>query len=293
MIPANRPATVRAALLTAGPALLWMGVFLGLPMAGLAVVSFLTRGDYGDFGLPWTLENYARLAGRTELGFDPLYPRILGRSVALGAATTALCLAGALPVAFFIARRTARWQATLLTLLLVPFWTNLLIRTYGWQVLLAPGAPLSRLAAAFGIIPPDAGIYPGLVAVLVGMVCDFLPFMVLPLYASVEKVDWTLADAAADLGATPWGIFRHALWPQIRPGAAAGMALVFLPATGQFVVPDLLGGARVLMVGNAIQQQFGTSRDWPFGAAMACVTLLLLLLLAVSRRRREAHAVES
>lgn len=286
MKPARSRSDGLAAAVTAGPALLWLLGFLALPMLAMAAASFLTRGDYGDFGAPFTLENYARLAGWTEFGFDPLYPRILGRSLALGVLTTALCALLALPLAFFIAALPPRWRAAALTLVIVPFWTNLLIRTYAWQLLLAPGAPFARAAAALGLIGAEEGLYPGLFAVMVGMVCDFLPFMVLPLYASVEKLDWTLAEAAADLGARPWRVFRHAVLPQIRPGAAGGAALVFLPATGQFVVPDLLGGARLMMLGNAIQQQFGPGRDWPFGAAMACVTLALLLVVVFARSRR-------
>ncbi|MBN8248085.1 MAG: ABC transporter permease [Verrucomicrobia bacterium] len=281
----------RGAWITAGPALAWLLVFLGFPLLLIAAASGLTRGDYGDFGLPVTGENYARLAGWTELGFDPLYPRILARSVVMGAATTLLCLVLGTPLAFCIARLPGRWRSLVLTLVIVPFWTNLLIRTYGWQMLLAPGAPLSRAAAALGFIAPGDGLYPGWLAVGLGMVCDFLPFLVLPLYASVEKLDWTLAEAAADLGAPPVRVFWHAILPQIRPGLAAGAALVFLPATGQFVVPDLLGGARTLMLGNAIQQQFGASRDWPFGAAMACVTLALMMAAAGVRFWRDRSGV--
>lgn len=285
---AGASSSLRRAAWTAGPALLWLLVLLGLPLLAVLAASFLTRGEYGDFGPPFTLENYARLAGWTELGFDPLYPRILGRSLALGAATTALCALLAAPLAFYIAGLPRRWRAVALTLVVAPFWTNLLVRTYAWQVLLAPGGTLARAAAALGFIGPDEGLYPGLFAVLVGMVADFLPFMVLPLYASAEKVDWTLAAAAADLGARPGRAFFHAVLPQIRPGLAAGAALVFLPATGQFVVPDLLGGARVMLLGSAIQQQFGPSRDWPFGAAMACVTLALLAAVVLRRGARAA-----
>lgn len=288
---AHADRAARGAVWTAGPALLWLAVFLGLPLLAILAASFLTRGEYGDFGPPLTLENYARLAGWSELGFDPLYPRILGRSVALGAATTALCALLAAPLAFWLAGLPRRWRGPALTLVVAPLWTNLLVRTYAWQVLLAPGGTLARAAAALGLIGPEEGLYPGLFAVLVGMVADFLPFMVLPLYASVEKVDWRLAEAAADLGARPARAFFHAVLPQIRPGLAAGAALVFLPATGQFVVPDLLGGARVMLLGSAIQQQFGPSRDWPFGAAMACVTLALLA--AVLRRRGARGAEEA
>ncbi|MFN0069364.1 MAG: ABC transporter permease, partial [Limisphaerales bacterium] len=159
MKPAASLSGARAAAATVGPALLWLLVFLALPVFAIMAASFLTRGDYGDFGPPLTLENYARLAGWTEFGFDPLYPRILGRSVALGALTTALCLLLALPLAFFIAGLPARWRALALTLVIVPFWTNLLIRTYAWQILLAPGAPFARAAAALGLIGAEEGLY--------------------------------------------------------------------------------------------------------------------------------------
>jgi spermidine/putrescine transport system permease protein len=278
-----------AAWFTVGPGLGWLGLFLVLPLAGVLAVSFLTRGDYGGFGPPATLANYARLAGHGELGFDPLYPRILGRSLALGAGTTALCLVLALPLAFWIAGLPARWRPVALTLVIIPFWTNLLIRTYAWQLLLAPGGALADAAAALGLVAPGAGLHPGLCAVAVGMVCDYLPFFVLPLYASVEKVDWALAEAAADLGADGWRVFRHAVWPQITPGLRAGAALVFLPATGQFVIPDLLGGARTTMLGNAVQQQFTQSRDWPFGAAIAGATLVLLAAVILLRGRGAAR----
>lgn len=264
------------AWLSGVPGIAWLGVFLVLPLLAVAGVSLLTRGDYGGYGLPLTLENYQRLAGWGELGFDPLYPVILGRSLALGFGTAVLCLLLALPLTFFIAGLSERRRMIALTLVMIPFWTNLLVRTYAWQLLLGPGSWLSEGAAAMGLISAGEGLYPSWFAVAVGMVADFLPFFVLPLYASVEKIDWALPEAAADLGANRWQVFRHAVWPQIRPGAVAGFVLVFLPATGQFVIPDLLGGAKTALLGNAIQQQFGQSRDWPFGAAMACVGLVIM-----------------
>jgi len=172
----------------------------------------------------------------------------------------------------------ARFKTLALTLVVIPFWTNLLIRTYAWQILFAPESWLTRAAHWLGIGAAGDALYPSTLAVMVGMVCDFLPFMVLPLYASVEKIDWSLAEAAMDLGANPCSVFRHALLPQIRPGLIAGIVLVFLPATGQFVIPDLLGGAKTVMLGNAIQQQFGQSRDWPFGSAIALVALVLVVI---------------
>lgn len=195
----------------------------------------------------------------------------------LGGATTALCLLAGLPLAFFIAGLPRRFKTAAFTLLVIPLWTNLLIRTYAWQILLAPDGWLTRLAAALGLVGAGQSLYPGVLAVYAGMVCDFLPFLVLPLYASVEKIDWTLAEAARDLGANGWRVFRHALLPQIKPGLVAGAVLTFVPATGQFVIPDLLGGSKTVMLGNLIQQQFGPSRDWPFGSAVALLAMALVL----------------
>jgi spermidine/putrescine transport system permease protein len=278
----------RSALFS-GPAVLWLTVLLVLPLLLVLGISFLTREEYGGFGTPITLENYRRLAGYGELGFDNLYPVILLRSLVLGAATAILCLLTGLPLAFFVARLPGRWKTAALTLVVIPFWTNLLIRTYAWQLLLSPESWLSKGLHAIGIGVTGEPLYPGLLAVMLGMVCDFLPFMALPLYASVEKIDWTLAEAAADLGADRWRVFRHALLPQIRPGLIAGIILVFLPATGQFVIPDLLGGAKTAMLGNIIQQQFAASRDWPFGAAISSAALLLVAAgLWLYLRRGEA-----
>ena len=258
------------------PAVLWLVVFFLIPLLIIAGLSFLSRGDYGEIQLPLTFENYKRFFGFSELGFDWLYPFVALRSLLLGLATCVLCLLVGTPIAFFIARLPEKLRHIALVLVIVPFWTNLLIRTYAWQILLGPNGWISRIAQTFGI--PAEALYPGTFAVMLGMVCDFLPFFILPLYASVEKIDWTLAEAAADLGAHRVQIFRHAILPQISAGLAAGAILVFLPATGQFVIPDLLGGAKTVMLGNVIQQQFGQSRDWQFGSAVSCVTLILALL---------------
>jgi spermidine/putrescine transport system permease protein len=163
-------------------------------------------------------------------------------------------------------------------LVVIPFWTNLLIRTYAWQILLAPGSLLAGLAAWIGLVGPGEPLYPSTAAVYIGMVCDYLPFLVLPLYASVEKLDWSLAEAASDLGADNLRVFRHAIFPQVVPGLVAGFILVFIPATGQFVIPDLLGGSKTVMVGNAIAQEFGASRDWPFGSAISVLTMGLVMI---------------
>ena len=228
---------VRSAF-TSGPGLLWLTLFLLAPLLVIVFISFMTRGVYGEIQWPPTLENYRRLVGFGTFGFDPLYPLILLRSLALGAFTMALCVLAGFPLAFFIATLPARFKTAALTLVVIPFWTNLLVRTYAWQILLASDGWLSQLAAMIGVVPPETALYPGLFAVAVGMLCDFLPFTVLPLYASMEKLDWSIVEAAIDLGASPRRALWHAVIPQVRPGLIAGSLLVLLPATAQFVIPD-------------------------------------------------------
>ncbi len=266
------------ALACVAPAGSWLSVFFLIPLGVIVVVSFLSRGEFGGIEAGWTLENYRRLAGFGMLGFDAVYPAIIGRSLVMGLGAAVACVAAGLPLSFFIARLSGSRRNFALTLVVIPFWTNLLIRTYAWQIVLGPEGWLSRAAIGLGWIGEGQGLYPGLGAVYLCLVCDFLPFMVLPLYASIEKMDGSLLEAAMDLGANRWNVFRHAVWPQIKPGLMAGFILVGLPATGQFVIPDLLGGARTAMLGNAIQQQFGPGADWPFGAAITVVSLATVML---------------
>jgi spermidine/putrescine transport system permease protein len=275
------------------PALLWLIIFFAIPMLIVTGISFFSRGDYGELQMPLTLENYKRLVGFGSLGFDSLYPAILFRSLALGALTAMFCLIAGLPLAFFIARLSSRWKTFALILIIIPIWTNLLIRTYAWQILLAPESWTAKALHAIGIGTAGEALYPSILAVCIGMVCDFLPFLVLPLYTSVEKIDWTLAEAAIDLGANKWNVMRHAIFPQIFPGLIAGTILVFLPATGQFVIPDLLGGAKTVMLGNVIQQQFAQSRDWPFGSAISLVALILVMIALWAIPKHPEHKGDS
>jgi spermidine/putrescine transport system permease protein len=265
-------------VLTSGPAIAWVTIFLLVPLLGIVLFSVLTRGPYGEVALPFTIENYLRLAGFGLFGFDPQYPIIILRSLLLAAGTTVVCVLAAFPLAFFIAGLPGRAKQIALTLVVIPFWTNLLIRTYAWQILFAPDAAVTKAAAALGLAEEGMPLYPSTLAVTIGMLCAYLPFLVLPLYTSVEKIDWTIAEAASDLGADGPRVFRHAILPQVMPGMVAGMILVFIPATGQFVIPDLLGGAKTVMLGNSIQQQFGASRDWPFGSAIALVAMGVVLV---------------
>lgn len=274
----TRPRELLRSALTSGPGILWVCVFLLVPLAAVGAIAFLTRGPYGEIGIPVTFQNFRRLLGFGLFGFDPLHPLIILRSLALAAGTTAACIVAAFPLAFFIAALPSRLKNIALTLVVIPFWTNLLIRTYAWQILLAPDGVVTRAAAAVGIVRPGEALYPGLFAVSLGMLCAYLPFLVLPLYTAIEKIDWSIAEAAMDLGANGPRVFRHAILPQVAPGLVAGVILVFIPATGQFVIPDLLGGAKTALLGNAIQQQFGASRDWPFGSALALVGMAIVML---------------
>ena len=265
-------------LFLSGPGIIWVGIFLFIPFLVIAFTSFLTRGADGDMTWPLTVENYQRFFGFGYLGFDPLYPGIILRSLILAAVTTFISLVLGYPLTLFIASLSLRYKNLALTLVVIPLWTNLLIRTYAWQILLAPESWLAHAAAALGLISSGDALFPSTFAVCLGMVCDFLPFMVLPLYSSVEKVDWTIAEAAMDLGANGWKVFRHAILPQTMPGMVAGCILTFIPATGTFVIPDLLGGSKTILLGNAIQQQYGSSRDWPFGAAVTVLALTLVMM---------------
>jgi spermidine/putrescine transport system permease protein len=257
---------------------LWLVLFFVAPLLGVVWVSFLSRGAYGELQFPFTFENYKRVAGFGLLGFDPLYPTILARSVTIALATAFFCVVTALPAAFFIAGLSQRGKTIGLTLLVIPFWTNLLVRTYAWQMLLGPQGWITSIFSALHLIEPGASLYPSNFAVMICLVCDYLPFAALPIYASVERINWELAEAARDLGAGAWQTFRHGIFPQIRAGVLAAAALVFLPATGQFVIPDLLGSAKTVLLGNLLQQQFGASRDWPFGSAIATVSLVIVLI---------------
>ncbi|MGD8520348.1 MAG: ABC transporter permease [Desulfobacterales bacterium] len=274
-----------------GTGMLWLMVFLVLPGLVLIVVSFATRGAYGQLEWEFTVENYRRLAGFSLFGWTADYIVIVLRSVWVAFVTTLISVVLSYPLSFFICARPERTRYLWLTLVIIPFWTNMVIRTYAWFLILAPELPLAKLAAFFGLIPPNAPLYPNSFAVYLGMVSMFLPFVTLPLYASVERLDWTLVEAAQDLYASRVRVFMQAILPQTLPGLSVGVILTFVPAMGMFVVPDLLGGAKYMLVGNLIQQQFGASRDWPFGAAIS-MGLMVLTMISLQFYRRRSKEIE-
>jgi spermidine/putrescine transport system permease protein len=284
---------IRRGLLFLSPGMLWLMVFLVLPGLVLIVVSFASRGAYGELVWEFTIENYRRLSGFTLFGWTADYLMIVWRSVWVAFVTTGLSVVLSYPLCFFIAGRPERTRYLWLTMVIIPFWTNMVIRTYAWFLILAPELPFAKLAALIGFISPGTALYPNAFAVYLGMVSMFLPFVALPLYASVERLDWTMVEAAQDLYASRVRVFMQAILPQTLPGLSVGVILTFVPAMGMFVVPDLLGGAKYMLVGNLIQQQFGASRDWAFGAAisMGLMALTMLSLYIYRRRSREVEYV--
>lgn len=278
---------IRRGRLFLSPGFLWICFFLALPCLALVAVSFCQRGAYGGIEWAFTWENYTRLAGFGGLlGWTGDYIAILWRSIVTAAVTTAFCVLLSYPVAFFIASRKGSARYLWLTLLIIPFWTNLVIRTYAWFLVLAPEMPPAKLAAWLGLIGPGEALYPSTFAVYIGMVSTFLPFMALPLYSSVEAMDWSLVQAARDLYSRPLRVFRCAILPQTYPGLSIGIVLTFIPCLGMFVVPDMLGGAKFMLMGNLIQQQFGVSRDWPFGAAISLFLMVFTLVALVLIRKK-------
>lgn len=269
----------RGALLIAG-AFLWMGAFLFAPLMGLSALAFATRSEYGSVEWAFTWENLVRLAGWSEFGHTWDYLLILGNSIVLAVVTTVACLALGFPMAFWIANRRPRTRTILLALIMVPSCVNLVIRTYAWQQLLGQAMPPAWIARHLGLIDPGMSLHPSAFAVYLAMVSCMLPFTVLPLYTSVERLDWSLVEAARDLHAGTWRTFRHGILAQCMPGLLAATILTLIPSLGMFVVSDMLGGSKVMLVGNLIQQQFGPSSDWPFGA-MAGLFLVGASLLAL------------
>ncbi len=255
------------------PTLLYLIIFMIVPMILVVVISVLTRGTYGNIEYRLNFENYKRL-------IDPLYLRILTYSMWVAGLTTLITILIGYPLAYYIARVHPRQRSLLLFLILVPFWTNFIIRIYAWIMILRTEGLLNNLLINLGIINLPLDILYSPLAVQIGMVYEFLPFMVLPLYTSLEKIENAQLEAAADLGARPWRAFLRVTFPLSVPGIVAGSILVFIPAMGMFVVPDLMGGAKTMLVGNLIRNQFLTARDWPFGSAASM--LLLLLTLAVT-----------
>lgn len=265
------------------PVTLIIGVFFLAPLTIMAVYSLLEPGLYG--GVEWSFypDNFGRVLGWADgvnEEFDPVYLEIILRSFKLAALTVLATLALCYPAAFWVARQPERMRNFCLFLITLPFFTSLIVRLYAWLLILRPSGVINTALAALGFYNPVELIYTE-TAVLIGMTYIFIPFMFMPVYASVEKLDKRLLEASADLGASRWQSFWKVIFPLTLPGIAAGSIIVFIPSLGNFIVPSLLGGARVLMIGSLVEQQFLAARNWPFGAALAMLLMAAVLVCLV------------
>ena len=266
---AQKQAARRGALM-ALPAWVFMTIFFVVPLGIVFVYSFAVRNRFGEAEFrAWNLDAYRKLG-------NPLVRDIVLRSVWLALLTTVICLVIAYPFAYFLATRASRTRNIMLVFVMVPFWSNFLVRNFAWRVLLGTDGPVSKATEILGL--GDTRILFTPTAVVLGLVYGFLPFMILPLYASVQRIDGTLVEASRDLSASGWQTFRHVLLPLSMPGVIAGSILVFVPSLGAYVTPEILGGAKTTLLGSYIVTQFGTARNWPVGASLSFVLMVVMLL---------------
>lgn len=282
------------------PAILVIGFFLVVPLAIIVTYSFLVPATFGGVVWKFSTEAYTQFLFERDifdetLVFNASYLQIFLRSVMLAVSATVVSLIIGFPTAYFIATRPDRQKNLLIFLITLPFWTNLLIRTFCVLLILRDDGLVNSVAIGLGIYDDPVTYLYNDFAMGAGLVYSYLPFMILPLYANLERMDRRVVEAAYDLYATPRRVFTEVILPHARPGIVAGSLLVFIPSLGTFLVPDMLGGGGKLLIGNLIQLQFGSSRNWPFGAALAVILLgaiLIVLMLAARRSRPAGNAGE-
>jgi spermidine/putrescine transport system permease protein len=269
---ANRQRRRRGFLL-ALPAYAYLVLFFAIPLITVAVYSFATRNRFGGVDLDnWNIESYQKLG-------EEVVTDILIRSLVLAFITTLVCLVFAYPFAYFIATRSERVRNVMLVFVMIPFWTNFLVRNYAWRLLLGNDGPVSQLTEFLGLGETRILFTP--LAVVIGLVYSFLPFMVLPLYAAIERIDWRLVEASRDLYATGLQSLTKVVFPLSLPGVIAGSILVFVPSLGAYVTPEILGGAKTTLLGSYIVTQFLTARNWPVGAAVSMVLMMVMLFSTI------------
>jgi spermidine/putrescine transport system permease protein len=259
----------------ASPGLIFLTLFAAIPVISMLFMSVLTAGRFGGVTTPINFDNFSRAT-------DPIFVQVILNSLLIASATAILSLLIGFPTALFISRLSRKWQIILIVAIILPYWTNFLVRTYAWLVLLNNEGIINKFLRNIGLIdkPIEMLYTPG--AVIVGMTYLYLPLMILPIYAALEKVDKNLTEAAYDLGSSVWKSLRTVSIPLAMPGILIGLIFVFVPSLGNFVVPELLGGGKTVMIGNLVRDQFLKARDWPFGATFALVlTLILVVLIAL------------
>jgi spermidine/putrescine transport system permease protein len=264
----------------------WILVFIFVPNLLVLIISFLQRDEARFVARPLTFDHYRAL-------FEPVYFKIFTKSLSYSFFTTLICLATAYPFAWIISRSDKRYRSILLIMVIIPFWTSSLIRTYALVILLKANGVINALLMGLGLIDQPLTMLYTDMAVYAGLVYSLLPFMILPLYATLEKMDMRLIEAARDLGAGNLPIFFRVIWPLSLPGVVAGCIMVFLPTMGLFYIPDLLGGAKSMLIGNFIKNQFLTANNWPFGSAASVfltASMLCMMLIYFLVMKRMEHA---
>jgi spermidine/putrescine transport system permease protein len=254
------------------PAIIWYSVFFLAPLAQMVIISFGVPGPYGGVEPGFTLDSYQELA-------DPLYLDIFLVTLRMALIGTLACLVVGYPLAYFLATRAGRYKTLLFLLIIVPFWTSFLIRTYAWETILDPQGALSQTLQAIGLIHQPLPFLYSQVAIFIGILYNYLPLMVFPLYVALERLDKRLVEASKDLGASRFATFRQITLPLTLPGVMTGCLLVFIPLTGEYLIPTILGGSKNIFMGNLIANQFLEARNWPFGATLGVAVIVLLLLL--------------
>lgn len=253
------------------PIYIWMLLFVGIPLLYVFAISFFKRGPMGNIVFEFTLDNYMRI-------LDPIYLKVFGVSILTALAATAVTLLVGYPFAYFTAKQSKRVKGLILLLVIIPFWTSGLVRMSGWIILLRAEGVINHLLMNMHLIDAPLKLLYNYGAVMVGMAYTLLPFMIMPLYNSIEKLDWSVVEAARDLGANRSKAFLTVTLPLTAPGIVSGCMLVFIPSIGLFFISDLLGGAKAMLLGNLIQNQFSVVRDWPFGAALSVLMMLCSLV---------------
>ncbi|MFZ9702520.1 MAG: ABC transporter permease [Candidatus Nanopelagicales bacterium] len=260
------------------PGLIFLTIFAAFPVISMLFMSVLTAGRFGGVTTPFTLNNLVRATDQTFL-------KVIFTSILIATATALLSLLIGFPTALFISRLSRKWQIILIIAIILPYWTNFLVRTYAWLVLLNNEGIINKFLKNIGLIDQPIEMLYTPLAVIVGMTYLYLPLMILPIYAALEKVDKNLVEASLDLGSSAWKSLRTISIPLAMPGILIGLIFVFVPSMGNFVVPELLGGGKTVMIGNLVRDQFLKARDWPFGATFALIlTIILVILISIQSR---------
>jgi len=263
---------IAPALSMVGPISFWMTIFVIVPLIYVGFMSFMTRGTYGGIDYKFTLENYKTI-------FDPLYFKVILNSIGIALSSSIICILIGYPFAYYLTKQPIKKRGILIMLIMIPFWTSSMVRTYSWVILLHASGIVNKFLMAIGLTKEPLQLLYNDYAVTLGIVYVLLPFAILPLYSAIEKLDKSLIEASNDLGAKPYKTFMKVTLPLTSSGIFASVILTFIPSLGYYFTADVLGGGKTLMIGNLIKNQFTTAKNWPFGAAISLVLIAITLLV--------------